>query len=93
MAREPVILLRSVEATFIPQGEVVLVPEGTWLVLQQSLGGAFTLMNDRGQLLRIAGEDGDALGEKYVAEAKAAAEARVASIEGPLDETKILKAL
>ena len=93
MAREPVILLRSVEATFIPQGEVVLVPEGTWLVLQQSLGGAFTLMNDRGQLLRIAGEDGDALGEKYVAEAKAAAEARAASLEGPFDEAKVLKAL
>ena len=42
MAREPVILLRHVEATLIPQGEAALLPEGTWLVLQQSLGGSFT---------------------------------------------------
>ena len=52
MAREPVILLRAVEATLIPQGEGALLPEGTWLVLQQSLGGSFTLMTDRGQLVR-----------------------------------------
>ena len=62
MAREPVTLFRTVEATLIPQGEKVLLPEGAWLIVQQSLGGAFTLMNDRGQLLRIDGVDADALG-------------------------------
>jgi probable FeS assembly SUF system protein SufT len=93
MAREPVILLRAVEATFIPQGETALVPEGAWLVMQQALGGSFTLMNDRGQLLRIDAKDADALGEKYQAEAKAAAEARAASMEGPFDEQKLWQAL
>ncbi len=29
MAREPVIILRAVEAMLIPQGEASLLPEGT----------------------------------------------------------------
>jgi probable FeS assembly SUF system protein SufT len=93
MAREPVTLLRAVQAVLIPQGEAALVPEGTWLVLQQSLGGSFTLMNDRGQLLRIDGQDADALGEKYAVEARAAAEARAVTLEGPFDEQQVWKAL
>jgi probable FeS assembly SUF system protein SufT len=93
MGREPVVLIRAVQATLIPQGEAALLPEGTWLVLQQSLGGSFTVMNDRGQLLRIDGQDADALGEKHAAEAKAAAEARAATLEGPFDERQVWKAL
>jgi probable FeS assembly SUF system protein SufT len=93
MAREPVILLRAVEAMLIPQGEAALLPEGTWLVLQQSLGGAFTLMTDRGQLVRIDGKDADALGAKYVEEARAVEAARAVTLEGPFDEQKIWKAL
>jgi probable FeS assembly SUF system protein SufT len=92
MAREPVTLFRTVEATLIPQGEKMLVPEGTWLVVQQSLGGAFTLMNDRGQLLRVDGADADALGPQYEAQAKAA-EARAATLEGPFDVQKVWTAL
>jgi probable FeS assembly SUF system protein SufT len=93
MAREPVILLRAVEAMLIPQGEAALLPEGTWLVLQQSLGGSFTLMTDRGQLVRVDGQDADALGEKYVAEAQAVAAARAVALEGPFDEKLVWKAL
>jgi len=93
MAREPIILLRAVEATLIPQGEKALLPEGAWLIVQQSLGGSFTLMNDRGQLLRLDGADADALGPKFEAEAKAAAEARASALEGPFDEQKVWEAL
>jgi len=93
MAREPVILLRAVEAMLIPQGEGALLPEGTWLVLQQSLGGSFTLMTDRGQLVRVDGKDADALGDKYVEEARAVEAARAVTLEGPFDEQKIWKAL
>jgi len=93
MARDSIVLLRDVEATFIPQGGVAVVPEGTWLVLQQALGGSFTLMTERGQLIRVDGQDADALGEKYVAEAKAAAEARAATLEGPFDDQKVWTAL
>ena len=93
MAREPVILFRAVEATLVPQGEQALIPEGTWLVVQQTLGGSFTVMNDRGQLLRLDAADADALGEKYVEEARLAAEARATALEGPFDEQKVWSAL
>jgi len=93
MAREPVILLRDVEAMLIPQGEAAPLPEGTWLVLQQSLGGSFTLMTDRGQLVRVDGKDADALGDKYAEEARAVEAARSVTLEGPFDEQKIWKAL
>jgi probable FeS assembly SUF system protein SufT len=93
MAHEPVTLLRAVEATLVPQGDAILLPEGAWLVVQQTLGGSFTLMNERGQLLRIDGRDADALGEPFEAQARQAAEARAASLEGPFDEQKVWTAL
>jgi probable FeS assembly SUF system protein SufT len=93
MGRDSIILLRDVEATFIPQGGVAVVPEGTWLIMQQALGGSFTLMTERGQLVRVDGKDADALGAQYVAEAEALATARAASLEGPFDEQKIWTAL
>jgi probable FeS assembly SUF system protein SufT len=93
MAREPIILVRDVEATFIPQGGVAVVPGGTWLVMQQSLGGSFTLMTERGQLVRVDEKDADALGPQYLAEAEATATARSASLEGPFDDQKIWTAL
>jgi len=93
MARDSIVLLRDVEATFIPQGGVAVVPEGTWLIMQQALGGSFTLMTERGQLVRVDGQDADALGEKYVAEAKASAAARASTLEGPFDEQKVWTAL
>ena len=93
MARQPVTLFRAVEATLVPQGEKVLLPEGAWLIVQQSLGGAFTLMNDRGQLLRIDAADADALGPKYEEESRKAAEARAATLEGPFDVQKVWTAL
>jgi probable FeS assembly SUF system protein SufT len=93
MARDTIILLRDVEATFIPQGGVAVVPSGTWLVMQQSLGGSYTLMTERGQLLRVDGKDADALGAQYAAEAGALAAARASSLEGPFDEQKVWTAL
>jgi probable FeS assembly SUF system protein SufT len=93
MARDSIVLLRDVEATFIPQGGVAVVPEGTWLIMQQALGGSFTLMTERGQLVRVDGQDADALGAQYVAEAQATAAARAATLEGPFDDQKIWTAL
>jgi probable FeS assembly SUF system protein SufT len=93
MGRDPVVLLRDVEATMIPAGGRVVVPEGAWLIVQQALGGAFTLMNDRGQLLRIDEEDADALGARYAEQARAAAEARASAAAGPFEEEKVWNAL
>ena len=45
------------------------IPSGTWLVVQQTLGGQFTAMTDRGGLVRVDGKDADALGPEFEAEA------------------------
>ncbi len=94
MARhEPISLTRAVEATQVPSGFQIVLPQGAWVTVQQSLGGAFTAMTDRGGLVRIAGKDADALGPEYVAEARAAEEARTAAAAGPFDDKKVWEAL
>jgi len=93
VSRAPVNLLRPVEAVLVPSGEHTLLPEGTWLVVQQALGGQFTAMTDRGGLLRIDGKDADALGPAFVEEARRFEAERAAAAAGPFDEKKVWDAL
>ena len=64
-ASEPVKFERDCEAVIIPSGERVQLPVGTIGYITQSLGGSFTVFVE-GNLFRIAGEDGDALGKDPV---------------------------
>ncbi len=91
--RTPVVTLKDAEAVLVPSGERVLVPTGTWVVVQQVLGGQFTVMNDRGGLMRIDGKDAGALGPEFEAEAAKFEAARAAAAEGPFDEKKVWDAL
>ncbi len=93
MNRFPITTTRDVEAMLVPSGERILFPAGTWLVVQQSLGGQFTVMTDMGALARIDGTDADALGPELVEEARRFEEARAASAEGPFDEQRLWEAL
>jgi probable FeS assembly SUF system protein SufT len=93
MQRTPVTTLRDVEALLVPSGERVLFPQGTWLVVQQALGGQFTVMTDLGGLARIDGKDADALGPEFVQETARFEQARSASAEGPFDPQKVWDAL
>jgi len=52
---------RDVEATLIPTGVKVKLQEGTSVFVTQALGNSYTLYVN-GNLVRIAGKDGDALG-------------------------------
>ena len=52
---------REVEATLIPSGAKVQLQPGTLVLVTQALGNAYTLYVN-GNLVRIAGKDGDALG-------------------------------
>lgn len=52
---------REVEATLIPSGAKVKIQPGTPVFVTQSLGHSYTV-NVNGNLVRIAGKDGDALG-------------------------------
>ena len=51
---------RTVEARLVPTGTPTTIPEGTFVTLTQTLGGAYTVVFE-GNMARIEGEDGDAL--------------------------------
>ena len=78
-------LSRAVEATQIPSGHRVTLPEGTWVNITQSLGGTYTVHADAGGLFRIGAEDADALGRKATGETTKA--------EGPFSEDLVWAAL
>jgi probable FeS assembly SUF system protein SufT len=59
---EPVTFARDCPAVLIPAGERVTLPEGSKGFMTQALGGSFTIYIE-GNLFRIAGSDGDAIGK------------------------------
>ena len=62
------LLARDCEVTMIPSGERVVMPAGTEVRVQQTLGGNVTVQGDYGQLMRIDERDADALGADYLAQ-------------------------
>lgn len=70
---EPIKLTRDVHTVAIPAGYAVTLPQGTEVVITQSLGGAFTLLvPSYGGLFRLASRDADAIGREVSPEAAAA---------------------
>jgi probable FeS assembly SUF system protein SufT len=61
--REEITFSRSTEAIMIPSGEKVLVPQGAHATITQSLGGTYTLITDRGLMVRVSGKDVEAIGK------------------------------
>jgi probable FeS assembly SUF system protein SufT len=78
-------LPRAVDATQIPSGHPVTLPEGTVVTITQSLGGTFTVHADLGGLFRIGAQDADALGMEQRSAAPA--------IEGSFTEEWVWNAL
>ncbi|AAF84802.1 FeS assembly SUF system protein SufT [Xylella fastidiosa 32] len=60
---EPVQFERDCEAVMVPQGDCVTLPAGSYGYITQALGGSYTVFVD-GNLFRIAGKDGDAIGKE-----------------------------
>jgi len=58
---EPVIFSRDCDAVVIPAGDTGTIPQGAEATLTQALGGSYTVYI-QGNLFRIAGVDGDAIG-------------------------------
>lgn len=58
---EPIEVKRDCEATLIPSGSKVSIKEGSLVMVTQALGNSYTLYLN-GNLVRIAGKDGDAIG-------------------------------
>src|SRR2546430_1488553 len=61
--REEVTFTRNAEAVMIPSGERVLVPQGASGTITQSLGGTYTLITDRGLMVRVSGREVEAIGK------------------------------
>jgi len=57
-------LSRECQAIQIPSGENITLPGGTQVWVMQSLGGTYTLMTERGQMVRLAGKDADTIGRE-----------------------------
>jgi probable FeS assembly SUF system protein SufT len=61
--REEITFSRNAEAIMIPSGERVLVPVGAQATITQALGGTYTVITDRGLMVRISGKEVEAIGK------------------------------
>lgn len=76
MATEFVTFQRDCDVVQIPAGTALTLPRGTAGVITQSLGGTYTLqIPSSGILVRVNGEDADAIGKTPPPEASAPAAA------------------
>jgi probable FeS assembly SUF system protein SufT len=67
---KPIIVQRDCPAVMVPSGESTTLTAGSSVWLTQSLGGAYTVMTERGYMVRIDGSDGDAIGMAQLSEAE-----------------------
>lgn len=61
MERRMVATLRDCPARLVPAGNPMVIPNGSFITITQSLGGNYTVTHN-GNMLRIDGTDADALG-------------------------------
>jgi probable FeS assembly SUF system protein SufT len=80
---EPVTFVRDCPAVLIPAGERVTLNAGSTGFLTQALGGSFTIYIE-GNLFRIAGRDGDAIGKAPLAAPDVPEDATEADIESAI---------
>jgi len=59
---QPIVVKRHCDARMVPSGEKITLTAGSTVWMTQSLGGSYSLMTDRGYMVRIEGKDGDAIG-------------------------------
>ncbi|MCC5859219.1 MAG: putative Fe-S cluster assembly protein SufT [Ectothiorhodospiraceae bacterium] len=62
---EPVVFNRDCRAVVVPAGDEGIIPQGAEGVITQALGGSYTVYI-QGNLFRIDGVDGDAIGQDSV---------------------------
>ena len=62
---EPIKLRRDCQVVAVPAGHTLILPQGTEVMITQSLGGSFTLLvPSYGGLFRLSDRDADAIGRE-----------------------------
>ena len=62
---EPIKLRRDCQVVAVPAGHTLILPQGTEVMITQSLGGSFTLLvPSYGGLFRLSNHDADAVGRE-----------------------------
>lgn len=77
---EPIQFERDCQAVMVPQGDTVTLPAGSYGYITQALGGSYTVFVE-GNLFRIAGKDGDAIGKETPPGLELPADAADADVE------------
>lgn len=88
--REPITVTRDCEVIEIPSGVKRTLAAGATVKMMQSLGGSYTVTDDRGQMLRVDAADADALGFEPVADDKTAATATTLSEQAVWDQLRTI---
>jgi len=83
---------RDIDAILIPLGTPVIIPAGASVMITQELGGTYTV-SVNGNLARIEGNDGDALGFTSHDEATATSAPEPTIAPGSVDELALQDAL
>jgi len=65
--REEVVLERDVDVTAIPYGDRLTLQKGHPVIITQALGGSYTLVTMQGYMVRLEGQEADAIGKEVVA--------------------------
>lgn len=86
--RQIVILTRDCMAHTVPDGDLVMLSEGGVVEIYQRLGGSITVRTEMGALLRVDGEDRDALGLEPTPE-----EQSVVDDDAPFSMDRVYEAL
>src|SRR5262245_3695762 len=80
---EPIKLTRDCQVVAVPAGHTLMLPQGTEVMITQSLGGSYTLLvPSYGGLFRLSSRDADAIGREIRTVEGAAAAGRALTGEG-----------
>ena len=63
-ASDAIEIRRDVQVLTIPEGLTESLPQGEVVTLYQALGGSYTVVTERGTMVRVAGMDADAIGKE-----------------------------
>src|SRR5437899_10547986 len=89
---EPIRLTRDCQVVAVPAGHTLMLPQGTDVMITQSLGGSYTLLvPSYGGLFRLSNRDAGAIGRETRVESAAAPQGQ--ALTGEAIEREVWQAL